>query len=123
MDMDIHHGDRVEQAFYTTDHVLTLSFDKYGEYFLGVGNFDDIGIGRCKHCSVNILLKTDMKDERDENIFMPVVHDLVSGESFLTPGSGRRLWTTVTRQDTRAFENSWTVLCGGLEWLHVLFVS
>ena len=38
IDIDIHHGDGVEEAFYTTDRVMTLSFHKYGEYFPGTGD-------------------------------------------------------------------------------------
>ena len=33
IDIDIHHGDGVEEAFYTTDRVMTVSFHKYGDYF------------------------------------------------------------------------------------------
>jgi histone deacetylase 1/2 len=32
IDIDVHHGDGVEEAFYTTDRVMTLSFHKYGEW-------------------------------------------------------------------------------------------
>jgi histone deacetylase 1/2 len=32
VDIDVHHGDGVEEAFYTTDRVMTCSFHKYGEY-------------------------------------------------------------------------------------------
>lgn len=35
IDIDVHHGDGVEEAFYTTDRVMTVSFHKYGEYFPG----------------------------------------------------------------------------------------
>jgi len=38
IDIDVHHGDGVEEAFYTTDRVMTLSFHKYGEFFPGTGN-------------------------------------------------------------------------------------
>jgi histone deacetylase 1/2 len=38
IDIDIHHGDGVEEAFYLTDRVMTVSFHKYGEYFPGTGN-------------------------------------------------------------------------------------
>ena len=38
IDIDIHHGDGVEEAFYTTDRVMTASFHKYGEYFPGTGD-------------------------------------------------------------------------------------
>jgi len=38
VDIDIHHGDGVEEAFYTTDRVMTVSFHKFGEgYFPGTG--------------------------------------------------------------------------------------
>ncbi len=43
IDIDIHHGDGVEEAFYLTDRVLTVSFHKFKDYFPGTGHFDDIG--------------------------------------------------------------------------------
>ena len=49
IDIDIHHGDGVEEAFYLTDRVLTVSFHKYGDYFFPqTGTIDDIGIDRGK---------------------------------------------------------------------------
>ena len=44
IDIDIHHGDGVEEAFYTTDRVMTVSFHKYGEYFPGTG---DLRVSTC----------------------------------------------------------------------------
>jgi len=38
VDIDVHHGDGVEEAFYTTDRVMTVSFHKFGEYFPGTGD-------------------------------------------------------------------------------------
>jgi len=38
IDIDIHHGDGVEEAFYTTNRVMTVSFHKFGEYFPGTGD-------------------------------------------------------------------------------------
>jgi len=43
VDIDIHHGDGVEEAFFTSDRVLTCSFHKYGDYFPGTGALNDIG--------------------------------------------------------------------------------
>ena len=51
VDIDIHHGDGVEEAFYTTDRVMTVSFHKYGEYFPGTGDIRDIGASLGKHHS------------------------------------------------------------------------
>lgn len=50
IDIDIHHGDGVEEAFYTTDRVLTVSFHKFGEYFPGTGDVKDVGanLGKCE---------------------------------------------------------------------------
>lgn len=77
IDIDIHHGDGVEEAFYTTDRVLTVSFHKYGEYFPGTGHVDDIGIGKGKHYAVNIPLKDGMDDESYEAIFKPIIGNLI----------------------------------------------
>lgn len=44
IDIDIHHGDGVEEAFYTTDRVMTVSFHKYGEYFPGTGDLRVSGL-------------------------------------------------------------------------------
>ena len=38
IDVDIHHGDGVEEAFYATPRVLTVSFHKFGEFFPGTGD-------------------------------------------------------------------------------------
>ena len=44
VDVDVHHGDGVEEAFYLTDRVMTVSFHQYGEgFFPGTGNIDSIG--------------------------------------------------------------------------------
>lgn len=43
IDIDIHHGDGVEEAFYLTDRVMTVSFHKYGDFFPGTGNIADVG--------------------------------------------------------------------------------
>ncbi len=38
IDIDVHHGDGVEEAFYLTDRVMTVSFHKYGDFFPGSGD-------------------------------------------------------------------------------------
>lgn len=47
VDIDIHHGDGVEEAFYTTDRVMTVSFHKYGDFFPGTGDFTFHHPGLC----------------------------------------------------------------------------
>lgn len=44
IDIDIHHGDGVEEAFYCTNRVMTLSLHKYGkDFFPGTGSLNDKG--------------------------------------------------------------------------------
>jgi histone deacetylase 1/2 len=73
IDIDVHHGDGVEEAFYTTDRVMTVSFHKYGEYFPGTGDLRDIGAGKGKHYAVNFPLRDGITDEVYETIFQPVM--------------------------------------------------
>ncbi|KAI5147970.1 histone deacetylase 1/2 [Enteropsectra breve] len=73
IDIDVHHGDGVEEAFYTSDRVMTLSFHKYKDYFPGTGRLDDIGYGRGRNYSVNIPLNDGIDDEGYAAIFNPVV--------------------------------------------------
>ena len=72
IDIDVHHGDGVEEAFYTTDRVMTVSFHKHGEFFPGTGDIRDIGYGRGKYYSVNVPLRDGIDDESYRSIFEPV---------------------------------------------------
>ncbi|KUI70829.1 Histone deacetylase RPD3 [Cytospora mali] len=73
IDIDVHHGDGVEEAFYTTDRVMTCSFHKYGEYFPGTGELRDVGIGVGKHYAVNFPLRDGITDDTYKTIFQPVI--------------------------------------------------
>ncbi|KAF1781715.1 Histone deacetylase domain [Phytophthora cactorum] len=73
IDIDIHHGDGVEEAFYTTNRVMTCSFHKYGEFFPGTGDIKDIGHGDGKHYSVNFPCRDGMDDESFTGIFRSVI--------------------------------------------------
>ena len=73
IDIDIHHGDGVEEAFYTTDRVLTVSFHKFGEYFPGTGDVKDVGASLGKYYSINFPLKDGMDDASYQSIFKPVI--------------------------------------------------
>ncbi|KAJ9636248.1 histone deacetylase [Coniosporium apollinis] len=73
IDIDVHHGDGVEEAFYTTDRVMTCSFHKYGEYFPGTGELRDIGVGNGKYYSVNFPLRDGIDDKTYKSVFEPVI--------------------------------------------------
>ncbi|KDN38203.1 hypothetical protein K437DRAFT_240226 [Tilletiaria anomala UBC 951] len=73
IDIDIHHGDGVEEAFYSTDRVLTASFHKYGDFFPGTGDVRDAGIRKGKGYSVNVPLRDGITDESFGLIFREVI--------------------------------------------------
>ncbi|CBX91288.1 histone deacetylase [Plenodomus lingam] len=78
IDIDVHHGDGVEEAFYTTDRVMTVSFHKYGEYFPGTGELRDIGVGAGKNYAVNFPLRDGITDDTYRNIFEPVIEAVMT---------------------------------------------
>ncbi|XP_062501177.1 histone deacetylase 3-like [Corticium candelabrum] len=78
IDIDIHHGDGVQEAFYLTDRVLTLSFHKYGNYFFpGTGSMFEIGSQQGKHHAVNVPLRDGVDDQSYLYIFRPIVQACV----------------------------------------------
>lgn len=56
IDIDVHHGDGVEEAFYTTDRVMTVSFHKYGEYFPGTGELRVSVFRLLLECALDIIV-------------------------------------------------------------------
>jgi acetoin utilization protein AcuC len=55
LDIDAHHGDGVQWAFYENPQVLTVSFHQDGRsLFPGTGGIDEIGRGKGKGYAVNV---------------------------------------------------------------------
>jgi len=77
IDIDIHHGDGVEEAFYTTDRVMTVSFHKYGEFFPGTGSLSDIGVNEGKYYAVNFPLRDGITDSAYSSVFRPVIDKVI----------------------------------------------
>ena len=73
IDIDIHHGDGVEEAFYTTNRVMTVSFHKFGEYFPGTGDAHDVGYDEGKNYAINFPLHDGMDDASFKSIFEPII--------------------------------------------------
>ncbi|KAJ7932677.1 hypothetical protein B0H13DRAFT_2227482 [Mycena leptocephala] len=79
IDIDIHHGDGVELAFYQSNRVMTVSFHKYtGEFFPGTGKLDDNGYGLGKHFCLNVPLQDGIDDDMYLGIFKSVIEDTVN---------------------------------------------
>lgn len=77
IDIDVHHGDGVEEAFYTTDRVMTCSFHKYGEFFPGTGELRDTGYGAGKHYACNVPLRDGITDETYHSVFKPIIQRIM----------------------------------------------
>ena len=62
IEIDCLHGDGVEEAFVTTERVMTASFHKYGDYFPGTGRLEDFGCEDSKYYSVNVPFNEVVSD-------------------------------------------------------------
>ncbi|TDL20230.1 histone deacetylase [Rickenella mellea] len=79
IDIDIHHGDGVELAFWNSNRVMTVSFHKYtGDFFPGTGRLDDNGNGLGKHFCLNVPLQDGIDDDSYLAIFKTVIDDTVT---------------------------------------------
>jgi acetoin utilization protein AcuC len=78
VDIDCHHGDGVQHAFYDTDHVLTISLHEAGTYlFPGTGFPNESGMGQGLGYAVNVPLYPYTDDELYLWAFREVVPPLV----------------------------------------------
>ncbi|CAL5017153.1 unnamed protein product [Urochloa decumbens] len=85
IDIDVHHGDGVEEAFYFTDRVMTVSFHKYGDlFFPGTGDIKDRGEREGKYYAINIPLKDGIDDSSFTRLFKTIIAKVV--ETYL-PGA------------------------------------
>jgi len=79
VDIDAHHGDGVQTAFYETDDVLTVSMHQHGRtLFPGTGFVYETGRGRGQGYAVNMPLYPGTDDEIFLEVFQDLVPDLIS---------------------------------------------
>jgi acetoin utilization protein AcuC len=78
IDIDAHHGDQVQEAFYSTSKVMTVSFHESGHtlFPFKTGFENEIGRGYGKGYTINVPLPENTSDEEFlwafDNIFLPV---------------------------------------------------
>lgn len=78
VDIDVHHGDGVQWAFFDTDRVLTISLHQDGRtLFPGTGSIDEVGRGEGKGYSVNVPLPPGTGDESYLWTFREIVPPLL----------------------------------------------
>jgi histone deacetylase HOS2 len=79
IDIDVHHGDGVEEAFWSTDRVMTLSIHKYDglNFFPGTGDIDRTGPDNegnpGAHHAINVPLSDGIDDDQYVFLFKTIV--------------------------------------------------
>lgn len=82
IDIDVHHGDGVQEAFYVSDRVMTLSFHKFGDsFFPGTGSLEEQGARRGSKFSLNVPLGDGIDDASYAYVFEPIVRAVISSFS------------------------------------------
>ena len=74
VDIDAHHGDGVQNAFYATDQVLTISLHQTGQtLFPGTGHVQEIGTDQGRGYAVNL----PFQDQTDDKIYLEAFDRIV----------------------------------------------
>uniref|UniRef100_A0A6P8I495 Histone deacetylase n=1 Tax=Actinia tenebrosa TaxID=6105 RepID=A0A6P8I495_ACTTE len=74
VDLDLHHGDGVEDAFSFTPRVMTVSFHKYASgFFPGSGCCNQVGRGKGRYYSLNVALNDGITDRPFVEVFNRVM--------------------------------------------------
>ncbi len=130
VDIDAHHGDGVQAAFYETDRVLTISLHETGEsLFPGTGFADERGRGAGAGYSINVALPPFTDDVAYVRSFDAVVPELLGryrpdvlvtqqgiDPHFLDPLTHLRLSTHAREHVVRHFASTpypWVAMGGG----------
>ncbi|CAM9855906.1 unnamed protein product [Sphacelaria rigidula] len=65
IDIDVHHGDGVQEAFYMSDKVMTVSFHHLAKgFFPGSGHCSETGAGKGRGFNLNVPLMEGEKGEK-----------------------------------------------------------
>ncbi len=74
LDLDVHHGDGVQEIFYSDENVMTISFHESGEYlFPGTGWIYELGKGMGRSLKLNLPLEPFTEGKSYLEVFNGVV--------------------------------------------------
>lgn len=130
VDVDVHHGDGVQQVFYSDPRVLTASIHEFGPFFFpGTGDRDETGAAEARGTSVNAPRPGASGDEewleafRSEILpavrsFEPqmLVTQLGADAHWTDPLASLRLTTAAWSQAYRELHELSHEICGG-RWM------
>jgi acetoin utilization deacetylase AcuC-like enzyme len=78
LDIDVHHGDGVQEAFLESDRVMCVSFHRYdGQFFPGTGAMDEVGLKHGKYYSINVPLQENIDDASYHYIFKSIMNNVM----------------------------------------------
>ncbi|QIW99507.1 hypothetical protein AMS68_005025 [Peltaster fructicola] len=86
IDIDVHHGDGVEEAFQRQPRVMTVSLHRYGSYdetgnkfFPGTGDISDIGLRgtQGEHFALNVPIPSGIDDRQYREVFQQVISRVI----------------------------------------------
>lgn len=125
VDIDAHHGDGVQAAFYETDRVLTISLHQLSPWFFpGTGRHAERGEGAGAGYSVNVPLVPETDDPAHAIAFDAVVPPLVRAyapDVLVTQGGFDTYWNCPIAQlalSTRGYERCYHTFAGlALPWV------
>jgi len=79
IDIDVHHGDGVEEAFWLSDRVMTVSFHRHGDgFFPQTGALSDKGLDAGRNYSLNFPLKDGVDDATYERLFASIIGSVMA---------------------------------------------
>jgi histone deacetylase 1/2 len=79
IDIDAHHGDGVEEAFYLSKRVLCLSFHNYQKFFFPEsGCIENRGYREARRYSLNFPVKSGLKDQSFHGVFRPIIDEILT---------------------------------------------
>lgn len=77
IDLDVHHGDGVENAFLFTPKVMTLSFHQLeAGFFPGTGEKHDVGCGKGRHYTLNVPYRVGINNKQVIYLFESILYEL-----------------------------------------------
>ncbi|XP_064112963.1 histone deacetylase 8-like [Macrobrachium nipponense] len=77
IDLDVHHGDGVENAFLFSPKVVTLSLHQMeAGFFPGTGDEKSIGLGKGRYYAINIPYKAGISNKQFIHLFESILYNL-----------------------------------------------
>uniref|UniRef100_A0A8D9ASA8 Histone deacetylase 8 n=1 Tax=Cacopsylla melanoneura TaxID=428564 RepID=A0A8D9ASA8_9HEMI len=74
VDLDVHHGNGVENAFSSTPKVFTFSLHRNGfGFYPNTGDLNDVGTGKGKYYTANVPLQSGTSDQTYLRVFCTVI--------------------------------------------------